>query len=198
MIKLVLATNNSHKAQEIKAILGEDTFTVYLLKEVTNVPIDVEESGATLEENAYIKAIAIFEHTLMPVIADDTGLEIEALDGGDAPGVLSARYAGEHGNDAANRSKVLQELEYCEHRSARFRTVLCYHDGIRTLFAEGICSGVILRAEKGDGGFGYDSIFQPNGHTKSFAEMSAGEKNDISHRRQALNALRDIFATYAA
>lgn len=197
MIELVLATNNRHKAQEITSILGADNFSVYMLNDVTNVPIDVEESGATLEENAYIKAMAIFEHTTKPVIADDTGLEIDALEGG-GPGVLSARYAGEHGNDAANRSKVLQELTNCADRTARFRTVLCYHDGIRTLFAEGICSGVILRAEKGDGGFGYDSIFQPNGHTQSFAEMSSIEKNEISHRRKALNALREIFTSYGA
>ena len=108
----------------------------------------------------------------------------------------SARYAGEHGNDKANRDKVLHELNGVEERAARFRTVICFHDGVRTLFAEGVCHGQILQQEKGDHGFGYDSIFLPDGASESFAEMPHDQKNSMSHRKKALDALRQIFERY--
>lgn len=191
---IVLATNNRHKAREILSILGEDRYQLLLQQEVIQEPLEVEETGATLEENAYLKALSVFIATGMPALADDTGLEIDALQG--APGVISARYAGEHGDDAKNRQKVLQELHNSDNRAAQFRTVICYHDGIRTLFAEGICSGRISEDERGEGGFGYDCIFIPTGERSTFAEMSQTQKNAISHRRNALIMLRSILERY--
>ena len=194
ILNIVLATNNKHKAEEFLKIIDSTRFSIQLQNDVLNADVEVDETGATLEENAYLKAIQIFNLCQIPTISDDTGLEIEALDG--APGVYSARYAGEHGNDKANRDKVLQELDGVVERKARFRTVICFHDGVRTLFAEGICYGQIAHAEKGDKGFGYDSIFLPDGKLLSFAEMPQDEKNSISHRRKALDNLREMLERY--
>ncbi len=196
-MKILLATNNKHKIAEMKSILASafgEIVEVLLPSDILTEPLEVEETGITLEENAYLKAIALFAATGIPSIADDTGLEIEEL--GNLPGVNSARYAGGHGNDSLNRTKVLSELSGSSNRKAQFRTVICFHDGVRTLFAEGICSGEILEDERGTGGFGYDSIFKPTGNVLSFAEMSASEKNLISHRGRALQELGWLFEGY--
>lgn len=196
-MKVLLATNNKHKISEMQSILTTvfgDGLEIVTSADILEVPLEVEETGATLEENAYLKAIALFSTTGIPAIADDTGLEVYALN--NQPGVTSARYSGEHGNDAANRQKVLTELSGNLNRNAQFRTVICFHDGVRTLFAEGVCKGEILVEEKGDKGFGYDSIFVPLGSRHSFAEMSASEKNAISHRGLALQELVRVFNGY--
>lgn len=196
-MKVLLATNNKHKITEMQAILSTvfgDSLEILKPADIFDSPPDVDETGETLEENAYLKAIALFSATGIPAIADDTGLEIFALD--NRPGVNSARYSGEHGNDAANRQKVLKELSVIPERDAQFRTVICFHDGVRTLFAEGVCKGEILSEEKGDKGFGYDSIFRPNGSNHSFAEMPSSDKNAISHRGKALRELVRVFNGY--
>jgi len=193
-MKIVLATNNRHKVEEISNILDSSKYDLLLQNEAIGGMFEVEENGKSLEENAYLKAIQIYTICQTPTIADDTGLEISSLAG--APGVHSARYAGEHGNDKANREKVLDELKDNSNRAAQFRTVLCFHDGVRTLFGEGICKGQILKKEIGEGGFGYDSIFVAEGQNLSFAEMSPSAKNAISHRRLAINSLLEIFERY--
>ncbi len=197
-MKILLATNNKHKITEMQSILGSanlDSIELILPSDVLGEPLEVEETGATLEENAYLKAVALFTASGgIPSIADDTGLEVVSLD--NLPGVKSARYAGEHGNDAANRAKILAELAGNSNRKAQFRTVICFHDGVRTLFAEGICEGEILTEERGAGGFGYDAIFKPDGKNESFAEMSSEEKNRISHRGRALQAVVQLFGAY--
>jgi len=181
----VAATANSHKLIEIAAILGT---AVELLPRPVDLG-EVVEDGDTLEANARLKAVAVCRHTGRPAVADDTGLEVTALGG--APGVKSARYAGEHADDADNRARLLGDLEGADDRSARFRTVaiVVFPDG-RELLAEGTITGVIADAPRGDGGFGYDPVFIPDGgdgHT--FAEMSPDEKNAMSHRGRAFRAL---------
>jgi len=141
-----------------------------------------------------LKAIAIFSATGFSSLADDTGLEIDAL--GNSPGVKSARYAGEYASDSDNRNKVLKELYGKKNRNAQFKTVICFHDGVRTLFSEGTCKGQILLEERGSGGFGYDSLFKPEGCNLSFAEMDLDAKNKISHRGIALQNLMLLFRKY--
>lgn len=196
---ILLGTNNKHKVEEMAAIIRSvlgSTATIVLPTDVPSFPMHIEETGTTLEENAYIKAAIIFAATGLPCIADDTGLEIDSLSG--KPGVYSARYAGTNASFAENRTKVLRDMEAVEKskRQARFRTVLCYCDHLRTLFAEGVCEGVITTKEHGAGGFGYDPIFQPEGDNRTFAEMPAEEKNAISHRGRALVHLADAMARY--
>lgn len=185
---IVLASNNRHKADEISAILAEyvpdSNIQLLTLSEAGIGGIIIEETGKTLEENALIKAETVFRLTGLPALADDTGLEVEALSG--APGVRSARYAGNDATDADNRTKLLNEMNGTPDRTARFRTVLCLKDSVRTLFAEGMCTGKISHTETGEGGFGYDSLFIPDGYNRTFAEMSAAEKNALSHRGQAV------------
>lgn len=189
MNSILLATNNAHKVTEMEAILrsvlGEGVRIIRPVK-IPSFPADIAETGSTLEENAYIKAAIIFEATGLPCIADDTGLEVDALQG--QPGVYSARYAGENASFADNRAKLLGELSGvpAENRTARFRTVICYKDHLRTLFAEGICEGTITTEEQGTEGFGYDAIFQPAGSEHTFAGMTSEDKNAISHRGRAL------------
>ena len=188
MQKILLASNNKHKAEEFIQIFEKEKIKLEILlpSELHLSDFDVEETGLTFEENAVIKAKAFYEAAGMPVIADDSGLEVDALDL--KPGVLSARYAGIHGDDAANRTKVLGELINIEdkHRSARFRCVICYYDGKDTLIATGSVEGLIGSSEKGAGGFGYDPIFIPVGSGQTFAEMNQDEKNKISHRGRAI------------
>lgn len=188
-MKLALATNNAHKIVEIRAILGnyfEETLT---LKEL-GVDVDVEETGSTLDENALIKARAIAEMTGLPSLADDTGLMVDALDG--APGVYSARYAGEEHDDAKNRALLLKNLQSASDRSAHFGTcvALYYPDG-HYILGHGRVDGNILFAERGENGFGYDSLFFSTELGKSFAEATPEEKNSVSHRARAL---RDLVA----
>jgi XTP/dITP diphosphohydrolase len=192
---ILLATGNAHKIEEITAVLKNISPNLDLisLKDLIQKPEMPEETGATLEENAFLKAIGIFETTGIACIADDTGLEIDALNG--APGVYSARFAGDDANDKANREKVLKLLKNEGDRSAKFRTLICFHDGIRTIFGEGEIAGEILKSERGEKGFGYDSIFQPENSERSFAEMNSDEKNSVSHRARALQDFAERFKT---
>ena len=182
--RLAVASKNPDKIKEIEEVIG----SLGLVDEIVHGLTweDVEETGATLEENALMKARAVVEATGLPVIADDTGLEVEALGGG--PGVNTARYAGPGATYASNVSKMLSELDGVEERGARFVTVvaLVFPDGVEVL-AEGSVVGVITLAPRGSGGFGYDPIFEVAGQT--LAEMTPGGKNDLSHRARAIRTL---------
>lgn len=189
-MKIALATNNKHKLQEIKAILSGCFDEILSLGDL-GIDIEIEETGATLKENALIKARAIVELTGIPALADDTGLMVDALGG--APGVYSARYAGEAHDDKANRELLLENLKSASDRSANFGTVIavCYPDG-SYLTAEGRVDGTITLEEKGEGGFGYDSLFFSPELGKTLAEATPEEKNSISHRGRALRAMLKI------
>lgn len=183
---LVFATNNAHKLEEIREILGEK-FHIVSLKEL-GCQEDIPEEQDTLEGNALQKARYIRDKYKVNCFADDTGLEIEALGG--EPGVYSARYAGDGHDSEANMRKVLDKMSGETNRRARFRTVIALLlEGQEHLF-EGEVRGEILRERHGEGGFGYDPIFRPEGFTQSFAEMSLEDKNKISHRGRATEALR--------
>lgn len=185
-MKIIFATNNDHKLTEINHILG-NSFTLLSLKDL-NIQEDIPEDSPTLEGNALFKAKYIHLATEMDVFADDTGLEIEALDGN--PGVHSARFAGAEKDFNANTDKVLKLMEGKENRKAKFRTVIALiFKGVEYLF-EGTVSGIILREKRGSGGFGYDPVFVPEGEHLSFAEMSLSEKSRISHRARAFEKLR--------
>jgi XTP/dITP diphosphohydrolase len=184
-MKIVFATNNAHKLSEVSAVLGEG-YELVTLREV-GITEDIPETGATLDENASQKARYVFERTGLDCFADDTGLEVEALDG--APGVRSARYATDGHDFAANNRKLLSELDGKENRRARFRTVISLIQGGVERQVEGIVEGVIATQESGNEGFGYDPLFIPDGYTRTFADMSADEKNAISHRARAVQNL---------
>ena len=185
MKRIVFATNNAHKLSEVKAVLG-DGYELVTLREV-GITEDIPETGETLDENASIKARYVYERTGLDCFADDTGLEVAALNG--APGVHSARYATDGHDFAANNAKLLRELEGKEDRSARFRTVITLiRNGIEEQ-VEGIVEGTIATSLSGSEGFGYDPLFIPEGYDISFAEMSAEEKNAISHRGRAVAKL---------
>jgi len=194
-MELLLASNNLHKLREIQEIfstIGDLNLNIVTPEMISLNSIDVEEDGATFEENAFKKADYFFQLSSITTIADDSGLEIEALDG--LPGVKSARFSGEHGNDAMNRLKVLVQLSNVpeELRKARFKTVICLRQAKSTNYFEGTCSGKIIFFEKGKRGFGYDPIFIPDGHKKTFAEMLPDEKNKISHRGIAIKNLGEF------
>ncbi|MGM0738862.1 MAG: RdgB/HAM1 family non-canonical purine NTP pyrophosphatase [Bacteroidota bacterium] len=185
---LVLATGNPAKVRELNELFQGRGWRVRSLKEVAG-DVDIEESGDTLEENAEIKARFAYEKTGLPALADDTGLEVDALGG--RPGVRSARYAGPAADARQNRKKLLEELQAVtdpDRRSARFRTVLVYigHAPTERYRYIGTCEGRILTEERGSGGFGYDPLFVPDGYEETFAEMDPVEKNRISHRGRAL------------
>lgn len=189
-MKLAIATNNQHKLQEIRAILGDSFEELLSLKDL-GIDVDVEETGTTLEENALIKARAILALSGIATLADDTGLMVDALNG--APGVYSARYAGEEHDDAKNRALLLKNLDGVKDRSAHFATViaLCYPNG-KTLTATGRVNGEILLSERGTEGFGYDSLFFSTELGKTFAEATQAEKNSVSHRGRALRAMLEL------
>lgn len=185
MNKLIFATNNQNKVEEIKSVIG-DLFQVISLKEA-GIDIDIPEPHDTLEENAGEKSQTIYRLTGENCFSEDTGLETEALNG--EPGVKSARYAGEGKNFKDNIEKLLLNLEGIENRKAKFRTVISLIiDGYEHLFS-GICEGHITFESKGDKGFGYDSIFIPKGDTRTFGEMSLKDKNYYSHRKKASTQL---------
>ncbi|HNT93083.1 MAG: non-canonical purine NTP diphosphatase [Bacteroidales bacterium] len=182
---LVFATNNKHKIREISDLLGDDVKILGLSD--FNITGDIPEEAETLEENALYKARYVHDRTGMNVFADDTGLEVTALGG--APGVYSARYAGESKSFDDNIDKLLAELQGKEDRSARFRTVIALIlDGKEYLF-EGIIEGEIISERRGDGGFGYDPVFIARGYDRTFAEIPLREKNSISHRARAMRQL---------
>ncbi|MDZ7374048.1 MAG: XTP/dITP diphosphatase [candidate division KSB1 bacterium] len=185
--RIVVATRNRDKLREICELLDADRFEILGLDDVQGVP-EVEEDGATLEENALKKARVAAQVTGLPALADDTGLEVEALGG--APGVYSSRYAGEGATYADNVRKLLNELRGVpfEQRRARFRCVVALvHDGVEEV-VEGTCPGVITEEPRGEGGFGYDPVFLVPEVGKTFAEMSLEEKNAVSHRGKAFRA----------
>ena len=184
--KLVFATNNAHKLEEVAAILGEK-IELFSLNDI-GCHTDIPETAATLEGNALLKSSFIFKNYGLDCFADDTGLEVEALDG--APGVYSARYAGGEGHDSqANMLKLLRDLEGKENRKAQFRTAISLIlDGKEYLF-EGVIKGEIIKEKRGDSGFGYDPIFKPEGYDKTFAELGNDIKNKISHRALAVQKL---------
>lgn len=184
-MKIVFATNNAHKLSEVKAVLG-DGYELVTLKEV-GITEDIPETGDTLDENASLKARYVYERTGLDCFADDTGLEVEALGG--APGVRSARYATDGHDFAANNRKLLKELDGVTNREARFRTVISLIVAGEEIQVEGVVNGVIALSESGSEGFGYDPLFIPEGKSVTFAEMSADEKNSISHRGRAVAEL---------
>jgi XTP/dITP diphosphohydrolase len=185
---LVFATNNQHKIDEAQDIV-KGKLKLISLKEA-GVEIDVEETETTFRGNALLKAQAVWELTGLPCVADDSGLCVEALGG--EPGVYSSRYAGEAGNHTKNNEKLLKEMEGKSDRRAFFTTVLCLVGLDDTpIYIEGRVHGVILREIQGHDGFGYDPLFCPDGEIRSFAEMSAAEKNAMSHRGRAFQSLME-------
>ena len=204
-MKIVFATNNKHKLEEIRSILGE-SIEVLSLKDI-GCDVDIPETGTTLEENALQKAQYIYDNYHLSVFADDTGLEVDALNG--APGVYSARYASMASNTSsshdseANMARLLKELGENNNRHARFRTVIafilkkdvcpCGCTSIKEIHKfEGIVEGEIIRERRGGEGFGYDPIFQPEGYDKTFAELGMDIKNHISHRARAVAKLAEF------
>jgi XTP/dITP diphosphohydrolase len=182
---LIFASNNKHKLDEIRSVLGNG-FTIMDLKEA-GIHIDIPEPHNSLEANAGEKSSTIYRLTGRNCFSEDTGLEVEALEG--QPGVNSARYAGENRSSDENISKLLSKLSSSPNRKARFRTVISLQlEGKEYLF-EGICNGSIISERKGEHGFGYDPVFVPAGSTKTFAEMNMDEKNRFSHRKKAMDKL---------
>ena len=193
MISLVLATRNRHKVEELSAMLSELPVRILSFYDFPDMP-DVVEDGATLTENAIKKAREVASFTGLPALADDTGLEVDALDG--APGVRSARFAGEPANWEENNRKLLSDLSGIQGsaRAAAFRCVVALaeqgEDEVRTV--EGVTRGIILEAPRGEGGFGYDPLFLPDGHDLTYAEMRSDEKNAVSHRGKAIKNARAL------
>ncbi len=184
MNNYIFASFNFNKLRELQKsfpqfkLLGLNTIGFYK---------EIKEEGLTLEENALIKARTIFEQYNRPCISDDTGLEVEYLDG--RPGVLSARYAGQQGNSILNVKKLLEDMNEVINRRARFRTIICLKDDQKELLFEGVIKGTITTLPKGNNGFGYDPVFIPEGQKITFAEMSIEQKNQFSHRVIAMNKL---------
>jgi XTP/dITP diphosphohydrolase len=195
-MKLLIATKNAHKLEEISDILRVPNLRLFSMRDYPDLP-EVEEDGDTFEANACKKAAVMARHTGLWAMADDSGLEVEALGG--APGVRSARYAGEPVSYPANNRKLLEALRGASNRRARFRSVIALSspDGdCRT--AEGSCEGTIIEEERGTNGFGYDPLFVPDGHARTFAEMDAALKNSISHRSRALRHACEAWGDFLA
>ncbi len=184
MKKIVIASNNKGKIREFRQILKD--YDVLSLADC-NINVDVEETGKTFEENALIKAKAIYEIIKVPVISDDSGLVVNSLGG--APGVYSARYAGEEHNDEANNALLLKNLQDKSDRSAKFVSAVVYYDGEKTLVGNGEVKGYILQEKQGNAGFGYDPLFFSTELNKCFGEATAEEKNSVSHRFRAISDL---------
>ena len=192
LMTLVFASNNEHKIKEISSLLG-DSFMLLSLHDI-NIIEDIPEEEPQIEGNALAKARFVHNASGMDVFADDTGLEIAALN--DLPGVHSARFAGENKDSSANIEKVLSMLGNSENRQARFRTIIALILDKKEFLFEGVINGTIIREKKGTGGFGYDPIFIPEGKIQTFAEMGLEEKNTISHRARALEKLKDFLFQY--
>jgi XTP/dITP diphosphohydrolase len=185
MNTIIFATNNDNKVLEVRSVLKEK-FNILSLKEA-GIDIDIPEPFDTLEENAFEKARVINQLAHQNCFAEDTGLEVESLNG--EPGVKSARYAGEERSFEKNIDKLLRNLQNKENRKAQFRTVVCLIENGREKLFEGICKGTIIAERRGISGFGYDPVFVPEGADKTFAEMSMEEKNLFSHRKKAIEKL---------
>jgi len=192
IMKLVFASNNEHKIREINSLLG-NSFSLLSLRDV-NINEDIPEEEPQLEGNALSKARFVFNATGFDVFADDTGLEIYALNG--MPGVHSARFAGEKKDSSENIQKVLSMLGSSENRKARFRTVIALILDKKEYLFEGTVEGTITKEIRGSEGFGYDPVFVPEGKTSTFAEMGLAEKNTVSHRARAFEKLRDFLINY--
>ena len=185
MTSIIFATNNQNKVEEVRAVLGS-RFNIITLKEA-GIDIDIPEPHDTLEANASEKSKTIFEITKQNCFSEDTGLEVEALNG--EPGVKSARYAGEERSFDDNIEKLLTKLTSSDNKTARFRTVISLILDGKEYFFEGICTGKIITERKGNNGFGYDAVFVPDGSDKTFAEMDMAGKNKFSHRKKAIEKL---------
>lgn len=201
-MKLLVATRNAGKLRELAKLLSIEGVELVGLDAFPDAP-EVVEDADTFEGNAIKKASELARATGLPTLADDSGLEVDALGG--APGVLSARYAGEHGDDAANNAKLLRELEHVgdPHRTARFRCALAFADpfgplGERVHVEHGVVEGSVLRAPRGTNGFGYDPLFLVRGDTRTTAELRPDEKNAISHRAQAARKMCAFLRAYLA
>lgn len=192
--KLLLSSGNRDKFRELSARLSEIPDVELMSPSDFGISLDVTEDGATLEENSLLKADSFFRLLGIPALADDTGLFVDALGG--APGVYSARYSGDGATYESNRMKLLKELSGIVDRGAEFRTVICIASGPgKHIFFEGKCRGMINSEERGSGGFGYDSLFIPEGFEQTFAEMPPELKNRISHRGKALDLLTGYLKT---
>ncbi len=190
MKKIVIASKNEGKIKEIKNFLHGLDLEILTLNDFPDIP-EITEDGRTFEENAMKKAKAVFEHSKLTTLADDSGLEVRYL--GDEPGVHSARFSGENANDRQNNEKLLDLLKDVpmDERRARFKCVLVLHNSLyNNIVFEGRCEGYIIDEPKGELGFGYDPLFVPDGFTKTFGELDLVTKNKISHRGKALNSLR--------
>lgn len=184
--RLLFASANAYKLKEIRALLEPLNYEVAGLNDLQFFE-EIPETGDTLQENALLKASFLSKELGLDCFADDSGLEVDALQG--APGVHSARFAGEPRSDQRNLEKLLQVLEGNHQRAARFRTVICLMEGVNPRYFEGKAEGHIIHEARGQGGFGYDPIFVPQGHEHTFAELPAEVKNQISHRARAVQAL---------
>lgn len=190
-MKIVFATNNAHKLDEVRQVVGQK-FEVVSLREC-GITEDIPENEPTLEGNALAKARYIFSRTGLDCFADDTGLEVDALGG--EPGVRSARYATDGHDDEANKLLLLERLQGAESRAAQFRTAVALILGGEEYLFEGVVRGAITTVQQGEGGFGYDPLFVPEEYEKTFAQMSAKEKNAISHRGRAVRKLAEFLQT---
>ncbi len=190
--QIVLASSNPHKVEELRATLAPLNIE---LKSSADFPglEEVIEDAPTLQGNALKKAEYLFRMTGLPSLADDTGLEVDALDG--APGVYSARYAGEKASYEDNVQKLLKEMKGKDDRNSRFRTALVFINNSGTFVFNGVCDGTIRKEKSGSGGFGYDPVFEPAGYTETFAELDQDEKNAISHRGRAVQKFVDFLQT---
>lgn len=191
MDKLYIATKNKGKVKEIQFVLKDTGIEVLSLADAPEIP-DIPETGSTFEENAFIKAKAVYDIIHAPVLADDSGLEVDHLNG--APGIFSARYAGEHASDSNNCTKLLTVMNDVENRGAGFKCVLVLYDGNSKHVFNGVCRGSINHEPKGENGFGYDPLFIPEGYTQTFAELDAVTKNSVSHRGKALIKLKQFLS----
>ncbi|MGA3246232.1 MAG: RdgB/HAM1 family non-canonical purine NTP pyrophosphatase [Bacteroidota bacterium] len=191
MKKIVLATRNKHKIEEIKTILHDLPLEILTLNDFPDVPV-LREDGETFQENSLQKAQEVFQHTKYFALADDSGLEVFYLNG--RPGVISARYAGNGASDEMNNEKLLGQMRGVapRRRKAQFRAVLTLVDDRGVEVTEGICPGTLAELPRGTNGFGYDPIFMPDGFSRTYAELTSEEKNRISHRARALAAMREV------
>ena len=194
-MQLIIATHNNDKEKELKSVLDNFPVEVMSLDQFPEIG-EIEETGSTLYENAKLKAVTVNKITNLPCLGDDTGLEVDALNG--APGVYSSRYAGENVSYENNVTKLLRELRSTpsEKRTARFRTIIFYTDGDRELYTQGEIQGVITENSRGANGFGYDSVFYIPEVKKTMAELTSAEKNKLSHRGQAMRKFRKLLLDF--
>ena len=194
-MKIIIATHNEDKLKEIKGYLDNSSFNIVSLSDFSNIG-EIIENGRTLEDNALIKAREVFDKTGIPTISDDTGLEVDALDG--EPGVYSARYAGENCTYSDNVNKLLKNMEKlpAKKRTARFQTAIAFVEENMELVSEGIVEGKITTKPKGVGGFGYDPVFYVPVKGKTFSEMNMTEKNQISHRSKAIQEMLKLLQSH--